>query len=90
MNHSCIKAFVSGRVQGVFYRASAKQQAKALGLNGYAKNLSDGRVEVWLEGAPQAITQMQQWLKIGPSAAIVEQVIYQPCEALNLSGFEVQ
>ncbi|WP_438863744.1 acylphosphatase [Neptunicella sp.] len=89
MKHSCIKAFVSGRVQGVFYRASCKQQADALGLCGYAKNLPDGRVEVWLQGDESSLQTMLEWLRLGPSAAVVEHVRSEQCTAANLSGFKV-
>ncbi|WP_017463794.1 acylphosphatase [Dyella ginsengisoli] len=65
---------VSGRVQGVFYRASTREQALALGLAGIARNLADGRVEVIACGAPAAIDALEQWLHCGPPAARVEQV----------------
>ncbi|NKZ39735.1 MULTISPECIES: acylphosphatase [Oleiagrimonas] len=65
---------VSGRVQGVFYRASTREQALRLGLSGSAVNLADGRVEVIAEGAPDAIDALERWLHEGPPAARVEQV----------------
>lgn len=65
---------VSGRVQGVFYRASTREQALRLGLSGSAVNLADGRVEVIAEGAPEAIDALERWLHEGPSAARVDQV----------------
>jgi acylphosphatase len=66
--------WVSGRVQGVFFRASTRQQALQLKLTGYAKNLPDGRVEVLAVGAPAALAQLQQWLWQGPPAASVTSV----------------
>jgi acylphosphatase len=69
--HRC---WVSGRVQGVFYRASAAQRARELGLAGYARNLPDGRVEVLVVGPVQALRQFTDWLAIGPTAARVSEV----------------
>ena len=66
--------FVEGRVQGVFFRASARQQAQALGLRGYARNLHDGRVEVLAVGDVQAVERLEHWLKQGPPAARVERL----------------
>jgi acylphosphatase len=66
--------WVSGRVQGVFYRASAAQRAKELGLTGYARNLPDGRVEVLAVGSVEALKQFTDWLAIGPTAARVSEV----------------
>jgi acylphosphatase len=64
--------FVGGRVQGVFFRASAREQAHALGLRGYARNLHDGRVEVLAVGDVQALERLGEWLKHGPPHAHVE------------------
>ena len=66
--HRC---FVSGRVQGVFYRASARHKAIELGISGYARNLPDGRVEVLMAGTPSALQAMTEWLHVGPPAARV-------------------
>ena len=78
---------VSGRVQGVFYRASAREQALALGLSGYAKNLPDGRVEVVASGTGAALEALERWLWRGPSAARVDDVQREPCEAPDHDGF---
>ena len=66
--------FVEGRVQGVFFRASAKQQAQALGVRGYARNLHDGRVEVLAVGDVQAVERLEEWLKHGPPHARVDRL----------------
>jgi acylphosphatase len=68
---------VSGRVQGVFYRASTREQAVRLGLKGYARNLDDGRVEVLIFGEPPAVASLIQWLHTGPPAASVSAVAIQ-------------
>jgi acylphosphatase len=68
------RCFVSGRVQGVFYRASTRQRAQELGCRGYARNLSDGRVEVLAIGEPAAVHALVEWLRQGPPAAHVTEV----------------
>jgi acylphosphatase len=69
------RCYVSGRVQGVFYRASACQRAVALGVTGYARNLPDGRVEVLACGEAAAVDALCAWLREGPPAASVTQVL---------------
>jgi acylphosphatase len=68
------RCFVSGLVQGVFYRASTRQKAVELGLSGFAANLPDGRVEVLVVGQESAVAQLIEWLKRGPPAARVTSV----------------
>jgi acylphosphatase len=65
---------VSGRVQGVFYRASAQQEAMRLGLVGEVRNLPDGSVEVIAEGPKERIEELIAWCRQGPPAAEVEHV----------------
>ena len=67
--------FVSGKVQGVFYRAGTRERALALGLRGQARNLPDGRVEVIAAGDADALTELEAWLRQGPPRARVEQVV---------------
>ena len=67
----CRKAFVAGRVQGVFYRATAAQRARELGIRAYAKNLSDGRAEVLAYGEAKVVDEYLQWLWTGSSASKV-------------------
>ena len=74
MGDICIKAIVSGTVQGVNFRASTRDQALPLGITGYAKNLSDGRVEVKACGDDGAVDELVRWLHKGPSAADVTDV----------------
>jgi acylphosphatase len=68
------RCFVSGLVQGVFFRASTRQQANELGISGYARNLPDGRVEVLIVGHAPAADRLVDWLKRGPPAARVSAV----------------
>jgi acylphosphatase len=67
----CTRCLVSGRVQGVFYRASAQQRAQELGVRGYARNLPDGRVEVLACGEPACVEAFVGWLWTGSSASKV-------------------
>ncbi|GIX34067.1 MAG: acylphosphatase [Lysobacterales bacterium] len=70
---------VRGRVQGVFFRAATVEQARALGLEGYARNLPDGTVEVEAEGTETALESLLRWLWRGPPLARVEAVEEVPC-----------
>ena len=78
---------VSGRVQGVFFRASAREEALKLGLTGYAKNLPDGRVEVLAIGEASAVATLERWLAHGPPLAKVERVARQDAAVEVLEGF---
>ena len=69
---SAARFIVSGQVQGVWFRASARDQAQAVGLRGYAKNLPDGRVEVLAVGDAAGIDTLAAWLRQGPELAHVE------------------
>lgn len=69
---------VSGRVQGVFFRASTREQAHRLGLVGHAVNLDDGRVEVLAWGGDEALDALEDWLQRGPPAARVTAVSVAP------------
>ncbi len=73
MNVSYI-AHVSGKVQGVYFRVSSQQKAIDYGLSGYARNLSDGDVEVFLSGEEGKVEKMLAWLKHGPDLAEVTQM----------------
>jgi acylphosphatase len=70
----CRRSFVSGRVQGVFYRATCVRKATSLGLTGFARNLADGRVEVLACGEPARIEEFVAWLWEGSPASKVTDV----------------
>jgi len=70
----CRRFFVSGRVQGVFYRDSTRREAQALGLTGWVRNLFDGRVEVFACGAKPQLETFAKWLEIGPEYAKVTNI----------------
>ncbi len=79
------RCLVSGRVQGVFYRGSARERARRAQLTGHARNLPDGRVEVLVCGPESAVLRFIEWLWQGPSAA---QVLDVRVEALELAPEE--
>jgi len=86
----CSRFYVSGRVQGVFFRASTRERAQALGLAGEVRNLPDGRVAVTACGPPAALVSLQQWLQEGPPQAVVSDVQSEAClDELDFNGFEV-
>lgn len=80
---------VSGRVQGVAFRAATRAQALTLGLQGYAKNLPDGRVEVLAHGAESAVAQLAEWLPQGPPAARVSGVEISEASWSGTTGFGI-
>ncbi|MEW8625269.1 MAG: acylphosphatase [Candidatus Thiodiazotropha sp.] len=85
----CIRCFIGGRVQGVFYRASARHEAQRLGITGFAKNLSDGRVEVVACGSVDALDELKDWLRKGPSGASVSGVSCEAIEQHNYTDFTI-
>lgn len=72
---SCMHFLVSGHVQGVFFRASTRERALALGLTGHARNREDGSVEVLACGEAAALEDLRQWLDHGPPTARVTGVV---------------
>ena len=71
---TCVHVFISGRVHGVWFRASTQQKAEQLGLKGWVRNTSDERVEAIFEGDEKQIEQMLKWCQQGPPLADVENV----------------
>lgn len=86
--------YVSGRVQGVFFRDSARQEADRLGLSGWISNTPDGRVESVFEGGSPAVREMIQWCWEGSGEASVENVETEFEEPVGskdeAGGFEVR
>lgn len=83
------RCLVSGRVQGVFFRASARTEAESLGVDGWARNLSDGRVEVVAHGSESAVEALCDWLHEGPPAAQVDEVSCEETDARVEPGFRI-
>ncbi len=75
----CLLCRVTGRVQGVFFRASTQREARRLGVTGFARNLRDGSVEVLACGESAAVAALKEWLYRGPPQARVSAV---SCEAV--------
>ncbi|MCX5834097.1 MAG: acylphosphatase [Deltaproteobacteria bacterium] len=69
-----VHVYISGLVQGVFFRARTHREATRLGLGGWIRNLPDGRVEAVFEGPDEKIKEMLDWCRQGPSGALVEGV----------------
>lgn len=84
---SCARFIVTGKVQGVFFRASTRERALRLGLTGHARNLADGSVEVVASGSLAAIDELDAWLHHGPPAAGVEKVRREALPEQSWRGF---
>lgn len=82
--------FISGRVQGVTFRASTRRRAKKMDLNGWVKNLKDGRVEAVFEGPEGKIKEMVDWCHRGPRAARVENVEVEWEKPREMGSFEIK
>ena len=74
MSNQRVRLFVTGRVQGVFFRQSLKAKSIQNDVFGWVKNLQDGRVECLLEGNAKNISVLVKWANSGPANAIVENV----------------
>jgi len=86
----CRRSFVSGRVQGVFYRATCVHKAQSLGITGFARNLDDGRVEVLACGDAAAVDSFIAWLWEGSAASkvtAVETADVDPASVQRAAGF---
>ena len=73
MNHR-VNLLITGRVQGVFFRGSTHKEADKLGVNGFVRNLPDGRVEVVAEGEQVAVEKLVAWCHQGPRGARIDKV----------------
>lgn len=89
MTNYCISAIVTGKVQGVFYRDSARQKAEALGVTGWVKNNDDGAVELHACGDEENVRALLDWLWEGPSAAQVNDVIFQVIDEEKHDKFNI-
>jgi acylphosphatase len=85
-----VRFLVSGRVQGVFFRASARTEATRLGIAGSASNLPDGRVEVVAIGPDAALDALERWLWQGPPAANVDGVTREVIADRHPDGFHTR
>ena len=90
MTSICLHCFVSGRVQGVFFRRETYEQSLARGVKGWVRNLEDGRVEVMLCGEPKPVEEMRDWLWEGPDAARVSNVEFTEVPCQDFKRFELR
>jgi acylphosphatase len=81
---------VRGRVQGVFFRADARERARSFGLSGWVRNNRDGTVEAAFEGDDARVDSMVDWCRRGPAGAVVEAVDVSWEEPQGESGFFVR
>jgi acylphosphatase len=80
---------VHGRVQGVNFRASARREARRLGLSGFARNEPDGSVAIEVDGSAESVAAFVEWCRQGPSAARVERVEVAEAEPRGGEGFAI-
>lgn len=85
----CAHLIVSGRVQGVFFRANVRSKANELGLKDYAKNLENGNVEVVAQGDEDKIKELVDFIKKGPGVAEVKGVEINHRQPENFKNFEI-
>jgi len=81
---------VSGRVQGVYYRAYTRDRAKSLGINGWVRNIPGGGVEAVLEGERRKVGEMLNAMKSGPSGSVVLGMELSEIEAKGYNDFEIK
>ena len=87
-DYECMRCIIVGRVQGVFFRASTQNQAQQLGIVGYAKNISDGSVEVIACGSNKKLERLKQWLHTGPRGAQVNSIECETIERQKFTNFQ--
>ncbi len=90
MSTQAVHAFVRGRVQGVWFRASLKKEADQLGLCGWVKNCDDGAVETFAEGPRENLEALVAWCHKGPPLARVDQVETEWTEPAGNTEFEIR
>lgn len=84
-----VHLIISGKVQGVYYRATAKETADKLGLRGWVKNTREGNVEIMANGSAEAVRQFIDWCRLGPPKAMVDDIAITEKEEMQFSGFSV-
>jgi acylphosphatase len=84
-----VRLIIKGKVQGVYYRASAKNVADLLGIKGWVKNLPDNNVEITATAADDVLQKFIRWCKQGPPRAVVEEVNLEEFAPEEFSGFKI-
>ena len=90
MARICKHGYISGHVQGVRFRQTTAEQAERLDLDGWVRNLVDGRVEVLFEGNQAAVAELASWLERGPPAAEVTELELHDQVLQGITGFIVR
>ena len=85
---SCLHLLISGKVQGVWFRESMRQEALGLGATGWVRNLADGRVEAMVCGEPEIVNGLLEWARRGPPKARVAHVEADEIPERAFAGFE--
>jgi acylphosphatase len=85
-----VHLFIEGKVQGVFYRASARDKAEALGITGWVKNTGSGDVEIVASGSEVQLIEFIAWCRKGPSKAIVTNVIVENQKEESFTKFRIE
>lgn len=84
-----VRLTIKGKVQGVFYRATAKDVADLLGIKGWVRNLSDDNVEITATATEELLQKFIAWCKQGPPKARVEEVIVEELNTEEFKGFKI-
>jgi acylphosphatase len=85
-----VRVIVTGRVQGVWFRDSCRDQARSESVSGFARNRADGTVEVELEGTEPAVERMTAWCRVGPARARVDSVSVERISPVGEPGFRIR
>jgi acylphosphatase len=85
---ACRHLVISGKVQGVYYRASMTEEAQRLGVKGWVRNRRDGTVEAQLQGDSESVAMLIAWARRGPPAAVVSNVLIELAEAGDYLDFQ--
>ncbi|WP_220812921.1 acylphosphatase [Pseudomonas paralcaligenes] len=86
----CLHGFVGGKVQGVSFRQRTLEEAERLDLNGWVRNLADGRVEVLFEGEEPAVRELEAWLGQGPESVRVDALELEQQPVQGITGFVIR
>ena len=84
------RVLISGQVQGVYFRAACRRMAWQHGVNGWVRNLNDGRVEAVFEGAPGDVQHLVDWSRHGPRLAVVSDITVQAEPLEGLATFTIR
>lgn len=84
-----VRLIIKGKVQGVFYRATAKDVADLIGIKGWVRNLPDNNVEITATASEEILQKFIKWCKQGPPKARVDEVIIEELDLQEFNGFRI-